>query len=107
MGGIEKSIALQAIRSGNPIPDRIANAPELEQGLDLYLFAFFDLDTTRPVSGMGMAPISWLAIKQYADLLNLDAEQSDTLFYVVREMDGAYLSKNKPKPKPTTKAKKR
>jgi hypothetical protein len=41
LGPHEQAIAKQAMRAGQPLPDRIANAPELEVGLQLYLQAFF------------------------------------------------------------------
>ena len=49
MGKLEQQIAKQAVQAGREIPDKIANAPQLELGLDLYLSAFFDLESDRQV----------------------------------------------------------
>ena len=46
-GPHEVMIAQQSVRMGQPLPARIANAPELMLGLQVYLQAFFDLDSER------------------------------------------------------------
>lgn len=77
---------------GQPLPDRIANAPELYSGLELYLQAFFDLDTERSHSmGVTMIPVS--AIKEYAIAYEFDNEQSEDLMYLIRKMDVAHTTK--------------
>src|SRR5688572_16692728 len=98
MGKAEQSIARQAMRRGAPIPDRIANAPELQVGLQLYLQAFFDLDSER-THGNGLAPIPWTAIKEYATAFELDEEQTDDLFYFVKRMDSEHLKRLEAKSK--------
>jgi len=92
MGKVEQAIIVQAMRFGNPIPDRIVNAPELQIGLQLYLDAFLHLDSERQ-SGFGPAPIPWSAIKEYAEYLKLDGEQTSDLFFFVRKMDSAHLER--------------
>lgn len=82
----------QAVRSGQPIPDRIQNAPILRFGLNLYLQAFFDLDSERS-QGFGLGRIPWLAIKQYAMYYELDIEQTDCLIHFIRAMDAAHLKR--------------
>lgn len=96
MQDVEKSIALQAYRMGHPLPERIANAPELKLGLGLYLQAFSELDTDRR-AGFNALPISHLTIKQYAMAYDFDLEQTDCLFYFVRQMDNFYLEWSKKK----------
>lgn len=98
MGKAEQSIARQAMRRGAPIPDRIANAPELQVGLQLYLQAFFDLDSERS-HGNGLSSIPWSAIKDYALAHDLDDEQTDDLFYFVKKMDKAHLDRLEAKTK--------
>lgn len=88
----EEAIAKQALRAGNPIPDRIANAPELEQGLQIYMQAFVDLDTERS-HAMGLVAIPWKSIAQYAEVFELDEEQRDDLFFFIRKMDEAHLKR--------------
>lgn len=92
MGPIEQNIIKQAMRSGQPIPDRIVNAPELQNCLYLYLQAFFDLDCERS-HAFGPSPIPWTSINDYANAFNFDQEQKDDLFYFIRQMDGKHLEK--------------
>lgn len=89
---IERKLVEQALRSGEPIPDRIANAPELQIGLSLYLNAFFDLDSERN-SGMSLAPIPWSRIKDYAKAYDFDDEQTEDLLFFVKKMDRAHLER--------------
>lgn len=105
MGPIEQNIARQAIRAGEPIPDRIANAPELMPGLQLYLTAWLELDSER-THALSLTPIPWTSIRQYATAYRMDDEQAEDLTYLIRRMDNAHLArldkKNKP-PKGTDK----
>lgn len=85
---------------GQPLPDRIANAPELITGLELYLQAFFDLDCERS-HGMGLTRIPWSSIKDYAIAFDFDSRQTEDLFYYIRALDFAnliYLEERMPKP---------
>lgn len=92
MGKAEQSIARQAMRRGQPVPDRIQNAPELQVGLQLYLQAFFDLDGERS-HGSGLRSIPWSAIKDYCVANELDEEQTEDMFYFVKRMDKAHLDR--------------
>lgn len=105
LGPIEQNIAKQAMRSGQPIPDRIANAPELEVGLQLYIQAFFDLDSERS-HGMAPTPIPWTSIAQYARAFEFDEEQTEDLFFHVRRLDAEHLKRISAKMESRTKAKK-
>lgn len=89
---IEQSIAMQAVRAGNPIPDRIANAPTLQQGLELYLNAFFELDSER-THAMSPTPIPWSSISRYAEYYDFDEEQAHDLFFFVRRLDQEHLKR--------------
>lgn len=92
MGAIEQNIAKQAMRSGAPLPDRIAAAPELFLGLELYLQAFFDLDTERNHAN-GPCAIPYSAIARYAEINKFDEEQTGNLHYFVRQMDEENLKR--------------
>ena len=92
MGMVEESLARQALQFGKPIPERIANAPQLQVGLQLYLQAFFDLDTERAHSN-GPTPIPWTAMAAYADAYELDQEQREDLFFFVRRLDSVQLDR--------------
>ncbi|WQZ00291.1 tail chaperonin [Escherichia phage Shy] len=74
------------------MPDRIANAPELELGLQLYLQAFFDLDSERSHS-LGLTPISWSSIIGYARAFEFDEEQTESLLFHIRRMDTEHLKR--------------
>lgn len=89
-GATEQAILRQCAQLKLPIPDAIANAPILTEGLELYFMAFLDLTTCRSY-GMSEGPIPWIAIRDWAAYNKLSAYQTDDLFYMVREMDNAYL----------------
>lgn len=84
----QRKIIQQCERDGIPLPKGIAKAPELFAGLEVYLAAFWELTTTRN-TGMGLVPISWTAVKEYADASGLDL---DDLLYFIRSLDGAYMA---------------
>lgn len=86
MGPHEQTLARQSMQMGQPLPDRIANAPELRFGLQLYLQAFLNLDSER-----NEGPIPWSAIRDYAQAFELDEEQTDDLFYFVRRLDSEQM----------------
>lgn len=86
MGAIEQNLARQAMRSGQKMPDRIANAPELNLGLQLYIEAFFDLDSERS-HAQGPTPIPWTSIQSYAEAWDFDDEQTEDLFYLIKKLD--------------------
>lgn len=76
----------QARRTGR-LPDRVANAPELDRGLALYWVAYCDLSTCRPSSMGGVLPIPWTAIDQYAQRYDYDLEQEERLHMFIGKMD--------------------
>jgi len=87
---VEKTIIKQHLSAGLELPDRIQNAPQLELGNGLYWSAFFDLTTCR-TTGWSVAPIPWTAMKEYSEVNEFDEYQTETLFFVVRAMDNAYM----------------
>jgi hypothetical protein len=90
IGSVEQNIIKQAIRFGQPIPERIANAPKLRQGLQLYMQAFFELDTERSI-GMAVGRIPWTSIIDYAKAYEFSEEQTADFVYFIRAMDNAHL----------------
>lgn len=100
MAPSEQNIAKQCYAIGQPLPERIANAPVLVMGLELYLQAFFDLDSQRS-HGMGLTRIPWTAIRDYAVAFEFDERQTEDLFYYIKMMDAANLKQLDEKmPKP-------
>jgi len=79
------------LQQGHPIPERIANAPEIKEHMRFYIEAFFDLTSERQI-GFAEGPIPFFAIVNYARLLDCDAEDFADLLYFIREMDSEYLS---------------
>ena len=80
------------MRNGEPIPERIANAPELREGLFLYLQAFFDLDTERS-HALAPTAIPWSSMADYANVFGFSQEQKEDLFYLIRSMDSEHLKR--------------
>lgn len=92
LGPIEQNIAKQAMRAGQPLPDRIANAPELIDGLQIYLSAFFELDSDR-THVFSPTSIPWSSIHNYAAAFEFDEEQTQDLFYFIKKMDSMHLTR--------------
>ena len=91
-GPIEQKIIQDCARRGLPLPARIQNAPELAPGLGIYMRAFYDLDTCRPM-GVTEGPIPWTAIERWCDAAKMtEEEERDDVHYLVRRLDNAYLA---------------
>ncbi|MCP4897720.1 MAG: hypothetical protein GY906_12170 [bacterium] len=97
-GPMEQRIIKQCLRSRKPFPEKIANAPALALGLDLYWDAFQDLNTCR-TSGFGAGPIPWSVILDYSRKYEFDEEQEEDLFYFIRVMDNEFLEHHSKKEK--------
>lgn len=91
LGPAEQSIAKQAVRAGEPIPERIANAPQIPFGSMFYLQAFFDLDGERAQGYMSQGRIPWSAIVGYGEYHDLTPEEIDILLHYVRALDNENL----------------
>lgn len=91
---IEQNIARQAVQARKALPDNIQNAPELDLGLQLYLQAFFDLDSER-LNAFSLVRIPGSAVRTYAREYSFDDEQTALLDYYISEMDAAYLKRAK------------
>jgi len=88
-GDVEEKIAEICRREGRELPRAIAEAPSLLSGLELYLLAYKELATCRPVSFCGVAPVPWTATREYAREHDLDAEQTELLNFFVGRIDEA------------------
>lgn len=89
-GPSEQSIIDQCVRERRPLPEKIAKAPELFWGLELFYLAWRELDTTRQVA-FAEGPIPWLMIREFCWCHEIDGEQAEDLLYHVRELDNCYL----------------
>jgi len=90
-GPVEQTILEQSMRQGMPLPQRIAEAPSLQIGLQLFWDAYMELSTCR-MAAMSVGPIPWTAIMDYAKAWELDPYQTEDLMDIVRAMDNAYLT---------------
>lgn len=78
------------------MPEPIQQRPELLCGLDLYLGAFNELASCRPLGPNGVdGPIPWTAIRDWAIEHDLRGEQRGDLFHHVRVLDNAYLRRQR------------
>lgn len=69
----------------------------------MYHMAFLDLTTCRGTGYNTEGPISWLAIKEWADANEIEGEQREDLFYHIQALDKAYLDFKAKKLKSATK----
>lgn len=92
LGPIEQNIAKQAMRTGQPMPERIANAPELKMGLQLYMQAFFELDCERS-HALAPTSIPRSKVEDYARAYDFDEEQTEDLHYFIRQMDNKHIER--------------
>lgn len=93
MGSSEQIIVGMAVRTGQPIPDRIRFKPKLLPGLDLYLQAFYALDSERPIGMMSPGRIPWSKVYQYASVYKFSPEQFDDLTFYISALDEAHLDR--------------
>lgn len=92
-GKHEEAVIKQCMRENKPLPKKIRNAPELWLGLHLYWAAFWDLDTCRPTGDGVVNPIPWYAIDHWAVENNLTVNQKESLHFIIREVDNAFIEK--------------
>jgi len=91
------------MRQNNAAPPENKNEePEIKPNLNLYLDAFFELDSER-THGEGLSPIPSSAIRAYAKDYGFSELQFYKLKYLIREMDKAHLKMLAKKMKEETK----
>ena len=107
-GPTEQTIIQQCVRNRAPLPDAIANAPQLLIGLELFYGGFMDLIGSRML-GFSEGPIPWSAVGDYCDELGIEGDQREDFFYHIQRLDTAYLelrAKQAKKAAPVSTAKK-
>jgi hypothetical protein len=82
-GRTEKRMLEDCHRYRMPVPDAIANAPELQFGSDFYLSAYLELSSCRTDG-----PIPWTAIADYCIAHHLDDDMVSEMMFIVRTVDG-------------------
>jgi len=86
----EAIIMQQALRLNAPLPDKIANVPDLNTGLEFYLEVYLDLCSDKNV-GFGEGPIPWSAMNEYAKRYNIADEEFERMVSVLRAADAEVL----------------
>ena len=73
------------------LPDFIANAPSLFDGLELFYKGFMDLTSCRQQGYASEGPITWFNIHYYCEINDIKGEQKEDFHYHIEKMDSAYL----------------
>jgi hypothetical protein len=74
-----------------PLPNTIANAPDLTLGLELFYVGFLDLTSCRQI-GMGLGPIPLTSILEYCLLNEIEGEQAEDFVWMMQHLDSEYLT---------------
>ena len=99
-GKTEANIIEQARKMGMPLPDTIANKPQILVGLEIYWKAFAELSSDRSV-GMAEGPILWSSMNMWALRHGIYGDSFDRFVAVIRGLDGEYLNKRSKEHKKT------
>lgn len=79
------------LEAGEQPPSAYFDRPAIAAHLQEYWLAFCDLTTERQI-GMGLGPIPASQIRDYAIELDLDGDEAELFFAVIRQTDDGYLS---------------
>jgi hypothetical protein len=82
--GLEQGVPLERL------PAWFRDEPAVLGGLDLYLAAYWDLATERPV-GQSIGPIPTSKIREYGSRIGLSFPMIEVLVGVIRRADSAHL----------------
>jgi hypothetical protein len=77
---------------GREDPEWYAEQPELLHGDELFMRAYWTLDSERSPTSGGASRIPWSSTMAYADRIGLAPDVGNILWAVVSSMDFAYLS---------------
>lgn len=91
VSGTEKRILQDVKRSGAPLPNSIANAPELREDLGLFWAAFWQLSNGRSTEN----GITFLEVATWAQIHHIAGDDFDDLLFLVKAMDGAFMAYQK------------
>lgn len=92
-GGKAEKIIEIAKRDGMKFPDFLVNAPELDPAYTLYLTAFSELSSCRPLGFGAVGPIPWTAMVAWMEFHDIDHVLREDMVYILRAMDHAYTEK--------------
>jgi hypothetical protein len=83
----------QALEMGKPVPDWYEEKPELVQGDEFYLSAFWVLNTSRTVSdAKTINCIPWRDIALFAEFYKLEDSLKELFVEVMLAMDREYIN---------------
>jgi len=80
----------EGLVKGREPPDWYLDQPELLRGDELFMRAYWVLDSERP-SGFGLCRIPWSKTIAYGERIGLERDVCDMLWTVVSAMDFGYL----------------
>jgi hypothetical protein len=78
------------VNLGQPIPDKLANPPQIADSIYFYLEAYFELDTERSKS-MGTERIPFSRIVNYAKHVGLSHSECNDLISIIRLVDNGMI----------------
>lgn len=90
----EQSIRDQLEKIGHPLPDIIANKPELENDEVFLWKSFWELDTERPSAREFLKQIPITKYYEYAKWVLVPNNYLSRFIYCVRQMDVHYVNVN-------------
>lgn len=92
MGKDEKTLLGLAQRQNMPIPEKIANAPELLPGLQMYLDCFNDLNHSRFNSSGFVGHIHYNVIDLWCNNNDVEGDQKLAVLHIISKMDQVYIN---------------
>lgn len=89
-------VVKSALAKGRPLPAWVDNEPELFDGDEFYIQAWYELDTCRQV-GMDVGMIPWDKIVLYGQFHGLENDVLQAFIQIIREMDAAFMKRKEQK----------
>ena len=83
-------------------PRAIAEAPELQPGLEVFYDAFWTLDSCRLSTGFGGGRIPWTAVDRYCTRHEFEGDQRVDMEDHIQSLDIAFLTYQEKKRKAKT-----
>lgn len=91
IGKDEETILERARQFGGPIPDRIVNAPQLLEGLDIYVNMFNRAGRSRQLAQGSIGPIPYETLSKISDDYGLDEDEKNYAIDLLIQMDCEYV----------------
>lgn len=87
------AIIAAAQARGRPVPDfGDPERPHVHPHIELYHRCFMDCSTCRAI-GMGVGPIPWESVMQWASLNGMESDDADAMWRVITIADSEYLER--------------